>query len=138
MRKVIPAMALGAAAVLGGAFTSPAEAATGIAVWGTQSVGSYSIPAGTLSHYISGSGLHVNYEDATFQAIACVSSWRIDFRYLADPNSTVYRTSTGTTHSTCDRQGTRQTGATDLRKGLACARFFAHGTLLAQQCHQIY
>jgi hypothetical protein len=132
------AAAVATALAMGTAGSAQADA-SGIATWGTQAVGSYSIPAGSVSHYISGEDLHVNYESADFQALfSCVSSWRIDFRYLADPSSTVYKTLTGPTHSGCDRQGTRQIGAANLRAGLACARFFAHGKLLAEQCHQIY
>jgi hypothetical protein len=125
------------AAGLSVAIQTPASAdANGCDGWAYGSFGGYTIPSGILCHQIRGNGrtISVEYADA---ASARLCNWRIDYRYY-NTSGTVYRVSTGPTHTTCTSDGERYYYPGTLPYyGKACAYVYSNGAYLTKQCHNI-
>jgi hypothetical protein len=114
--------------------------ATGYAYWGAFKVSiggqTISIPSGQLTHIISGSGYHIDWDGANFGSAANICDPSMRFTY----GNGAYRMD-GNVHWGCSRGGQwKYTLNWDAPRGDACAELWAKNWQIrvARQCHYIY
>lgn len=140
-RKLIAmvAVALFAAAVFAGSAQASAMGGTffgGVTV--PTPKGDYPVPRGSLDHGVTGDGLHVESQKASFAANPSLCNWTMAYE-LRDLDKRVVDSQTIDPGSRCDT-ATEVSGVAwnkDTVPGFACAVLKVGGSVIAEQCHQV-
>ncbi|KGM10396.1 hypothetical protein N868_15555 [Cellulomonas carbonis T26] len=99
---------------------------------------SFYVPAGTLTHSISGSGRTANGESAVAANLATICYGRLDWVTLGDGDKFLSRTASGSLASCVvylTRQRSNYTFASNVKKG--CVDLYINSVYKARQCHNI-
>ena len=135
------------AVLANGAFASSAAAsAEGAASFNEGTVdtpkGSYDIPRGALDHGVSGEGLEVESQKASFSSATPICNWSVRYSHF-DLSGNEYRSKETPIQYECDI-GTRVPGVEwegKAKPGTACAilkKGTAEGSVeIARQCHNV-
>lgn len=141
-KRRLAASALAGLMLLGVGSTGAEASAYGVSYWGAITVNGYPIPSGQLGHTISGSGLTVQSDAASFVSASAICQWWIDFDYW-DGSGNRYLHLQGTQNDSCSRTGTvGWKGFPKMRAGIACATLYKRVpnsiAQLTRQCHNIH
>lgn len=100
------------------------------------------IPGSYINHKVTGTGLRVTEEEATWMPLPPYSMQQcnVHFEFQNRYGSTIYSTVKMSVIPGCHWGYTTQKYTPDrtLKTGLICARLYVNGTYRGEQCHSVY